>query len=261
MNEEQITIDIDKPNSGALSARDATVQVEYTATQVVPVARDFLRRHGIIVDTGVAGPGVAYNMLRTQVLQRMTQRGWNTLAITSPRANAGKSLLAANLAISLARELHHTVLLVDLDLRKPALHRYFGLEPVLGVEDVLNGECALAEALINPSIERLVLLLAKGPAWNSSELLASPATASLVADLKQRYASRFVLFDLPPLLASDDAVAFIPYADCALVVVEDGVTQKDDLERALTLVRDASTGLLGTVLNKAAPQRGDAGYY
>lgn len=252
------TIDAGATGPGAArSTRDATVQVEYSATQVVPVAREFLARHGIFVDANGA-PGIAYNMLRTQVLQRMTQRRWNTLAVTGPREHAGSSLVAANLAISLARELHHTVLLVDLNLRQPALQRYFGLEPVLGVEDVLNGDCELPEALINPAIERLVLLLAKGPAWNSPELLASPATANLVAELKHRYATRFVVFDLPPLLSSDDALAFLPHTDCALIVVEDGKTQRDDLERALTLVRDSGTGLLGTVLNKIAPDSAEA---
>ncbi|MCP5144789.1 MAG: CpsD/CapB family tyrosine-protein kinase [Gammaproteobacteria bacterium] len=234
------------------------MNIRYSETRVVQVAETELLRRGIVVRPGTAGQdaavdrlGVSFNMLRTQVLHRLTQKGWNTLAVTSPQANTGKTMSAINLAISMARELHHTVLLVDLDLRKPKMHEYFGFTPTIGIEDILDGSAELSSALVNPGIERLVMLPAKGPVWNSAELLASPAMAQLVMDLKSRYPSRFILFDMPPLLPTDDTIAFVPHVDCVLLVIEDGRTLRTDIERSVGLLNGASTPLLGTVLNKA----------
>ena len=103
--------------------------------------------------------------------------------------------------------------------------------------------------LFNPGIERLVVLPAGRPTPNSSELLSSPKMAALVNELKSRYPSRIIVFDLPPMLSTDDALAFSPYVDAALLVVEDGGTTKDELVRAVEMLGD--TALLGTVLNKA----------
>jgi capsular exopolysaccharide synthesis family protein len=225
-------------------------RIQYSQTQVVQVEQDHLQDGGIIVNADAAdGSGAAYNMLRTQVLQRMTQNGWNTLAISSPGPNAGKTLTAINLAISMARELHHTVLLVDLDLRKPSVHKYFGLTPKLGINAFLSENVPIPDILVNPSIERLVLLPGRESVKNSSEFLASPKMAKLVADLKTRYPSRFILFDLPPLLSTDDAISFAPHVDCMLIVVEDGKTTRPELEEALALLKDVP--VLGTVLNKS----------
>jgi protein-tyrosine kinase len=77
--------------------------------------------------------------------------------------------------------------------------------------------------------------------------------AQLVADMKSRYHSRVIIFDLPPVLTSADALAFSPYVDAALLVVEEGLTKKQDLERAVELL--SSTKIVGTVLNKAEPAR------
>ncbi|MEX2479626.1 MAG: CpsD/CapB family tyrosine-protein kinase, partial [Gammaproteobacteria bacterium] len=154
---------------------------------------------------------------------------------------------AINLAISLARELHHTVLLVDLDLRNPNMHHYFGLQPKRGIEDYLLRSVPLNEILINPGIERLVLLPAVKPIENSSEFLSSPIMGRLVQELKTRYPSRMVLFDLPPVLASDDALAFAPHIDALLLVLRDASTTQDELEHALEILKDIP--ILGTVLN------------
>jgi Mrp family chromosome partitioning ATPase len=98
-----------------------------------------------------------------------------------------------------------------------------------------------------------VLLPGGEPLANSAEMLNSPKMAQLVADMKSRYHSRIIIFDLPPVLTSADALAFSPYVDAALLVVEEGVTEKQDLERAVELL--SSTNIVGTVLNKAQPPR------
>jgi capsular exopolysaccharide synthesis family protein len=224
--------------------------IRYSHTCSVTPDTIALRARNICIDEH-AGAGIgAYKMLRTQVLQRMVAKGWNTLAITSPALGDGKSLTAINLAISLARELHHTVLLVDLDLRNPTVHTYLGITPEHGIDDFLVRGVPLSEVLLHPGIDRLVVLPVRAPIKNSSEVLASPRMGALVDELKTRYRSRFVLFDLPPVLAADDALSFAPHVDCVLLVAREGKTTRDELQHALELLKDVS--VLGTVLNAAA---------
>ena len=153
------------------------------------------------------------------------------------------------MSISLARELHRTVLLVDADLRNPSLHRYFELEPTLGLVDYLLDDVPVNELLIHPGIERLVLLPSGRVMPNSSELITSSKMLNLVDELKSRYPARIIVFDLPPLLATDDTLAFSPFVDATLLVIEDGGASRDEITRAVELLDGVE--LLGTVLNKA----------
>jgi len=141
-------------------------------------------------------------------------------------------------------------LLVDADLRHPSVHGYFGIDAEYGLSDYLTTDKPLSELLVHPGeIPGLVILPGGKPLANSAEMLNSPKMARLVEDLKARYPSRIVLFDLPPLLSAADALAFSPYVDAALLVVEDGKTQAEDAKQALDLLR--GTNVIGTVLNKS----------
>jgi exopolysaccharide/PEP-CTERM locus tyrosine autokinase len=197
-----------------------------------------------------AGPFTeAYNLLRTQILQRFKENNWNVLAVTSPGKGEGKTLTAINLAISIAREVDYTVLLVDANLRHPWMLEHFGLAPQPGLSDYLVDDVPIAELLIQSGrLEHLVLLPGGKPLENSAEMLNSPKMSQLVSDLKSRYRSRIIIFDLPPVLTSADALAFSPYVDAALLVVEEGRTQKADVERTVELL--STTNIVGTVLNK-----------
>ena len=208
-----------------------------------------MERNRLIAGTGKDEVTSAYKVLRTQVVQRLGANHWNALAVVSANHKEGKTVTAINLAISLAQEVSHTVLLVDLNLHTPAVHRYFDYDPVHGLSDYLLDGVELKEILFNPGIDRLVVLPAGGGLANSSEMLSSPKMTGLVEELKIRYPSRIVLFDLPPLLSSDDALAFAPYVDAALVVIEDGSTEREELLRAMELLGD--TPIIGAVLNKS----------
>lgn len=229
------------------SSRVVDTAIQYSKTRIHRLDPTVLQRHRIIYGDNDRVGLTAYKMLRTQVMQRMTARGWNALAVTSPAPADGKSVTAINLAISLARELHHTVLLVDMDLRNPSIHKYFGLVPEYGIGDFLLGDVPMSDVLVNPGIERLVLLPGKTAINNSSELLASPAMGNLVQELKTRYPSRMVLFDMPPILSADDALSFAPHVDAFLLVLRDGKTTRNEIEQAMQLMKDAT--IVGTVLN------------
>jgi protein-tyrosine kinase len=223
--------------------------IQYTETKTVAVSRDFLRRRRIIAGYEPCPFVDAYKVLRTRALRKMREQGWTTLAVTSPGAACGKSLTAINLGLSMALDVNQTVLLVDADLRTPALHRHFGIEPEYGLCDYLVDNVPLQKTLINAKgIRRFVMLPGKRALLDSSERLSSPKMERLVEELKHRYPSRVVLFDLPHL-ATADALAVAPYVDAVLMVVEEGKTTRSELTEALSLFNGMN--ILGVVLNKA----------
>jgi Mrp family chromosome partitioning ATPase len=217
-------------------------------SRVVQVEDSALRANGVMPADASGPSGHGFKMLRTQVLQRMHQRGWNTLAVFSAAPNDGKTFVAINLAIAIAGDLNHTALLVDLDLHNPNVHQRFGFQPQAGVEQCLHGDVPVADVLVNPQgYPRLLLLPALAAVGNSSELLTSERARKLTLELKNGSSNRMVLFDLPPMLGSDDALAFAPQADAVLVVVAEERTRREDLQRCFEMLHNIP--VIGTVLN------------
>ena len=222
----------------------------YTKTRSLDIPLSILRQRRVMAAYD-KGPFVdAYKILRTQVIHRLRENNWNVLGITSPGHGEGKTLTAVNLAVSLAMETSQTVLLVDADLRSPSIHEVFGLEDSMGLADYLLDGQPVEDLLVHPGIGRFVLLPGGRAISNSTEILTSPKMLALVEEFKHRYPARIVIFDLPPLLHTADVLAFSPYTDALLFVVEEGKTTAEQLQRALTLVKN-SRPVLGTVLNKA----------
>lgn len=240
-----------KPHADEVICNPRTTQFNYTVTRVVPVSEHVLQAKRVIAHNKSEPDSNRFQLLRAKVLQQMRRRNWSTLGITAPASGAGKTLVAANLAISMAQEGNQSVLLVDMDLRRPGVHNYFGFEPELGIQDFLDGRCRLEETFVNPGINGLVILPGRQAILNSSEQLAAPAVKRLVEELKHFYKSRVIIFDVPPALASDDAMVFLPYIDCSLLVVEAGASTRVDVEQSLAII--GGNPLLGTVLNKTAP--------
>jgi protein-tyrosine kinase len=245
-----------RPSGGRMLQTDSETDISYTYTRTTPVDVGFLRKQRVI--GGIQDKRVidAYKLLRTRVLQRMQQNNWRTLGITSAGEHDGKTLTAVNLAISIAMKLNYTVLLVDADMRRPNVHNLFGFQPALGLRDYLESGAGIEDILVHPSIDRLVILPGRGAGDGSSELLASPRMVELVEELRSRYPSRLVLFDLPPVLIGDDVVAFAPNLDAAMLVVEDNKSQADELARTVDLLEGVE--LIGTVLNKSTEDNAQA---
>ncbi len=255
---------LERQQSGAPAALNhdgngnVSAPLVYTQTRTMSVARSALQEKRVVVGLGQSTFTDAYKILRTQVFQRLRENGWNSLAITSPSTNEGKTLTAINLAISLAMEVNYTVLLVDADLRHPSVHSYLGIQAEYGLSDYLTADKPLSELLIHPEgIPGVVLLPGGRPLHNSAEMLNSPKMARLVQELKSRYPTRIILFDLPPLLSAADTLAFSPYVDAALLVVEDGKTQVEEVKQAMGLLQ--GTSVIGAVLNKSWASNQQAG--
>jgi capsular exopolysaccharide synthesis family protein len=239
------------PNADEVSVSDKEQRrgrIAYTHTRCFDIPAHVLERHRVISvqdDTRAD----AFRMLRTQLLMRMRQNRWRTLAVTSPNKGAGKSTVSLNLAIGFATELDHTALLVDADLRDPDLRKMLELEPGPGLADYLAGTVALEDVLIHPNIGNLVVLPGGTPIAKSSELMRSPMMEDMVRELSSRYEDRLIVFDVPSVLAGADTLALSAYIDATILIVEECKTARDDIERACELLRDSN--LIGIVLNKS----------
>ena len=231
--------------------------IVYTRTQVFTPSAQTLDSNRILNPAASGGAAHAFRMLRTQVLQRMDANGWRSLAIFSPGASDGKTTTAINLAVSMASDRLHTVLLVDFDFKHPTLAQRLGLAPEQGSDDALSDRAPLEDCFYHPQgFDRLVVLPARAALANSSEILAGPRSRGIVAELRARYPERVIIYDLPPVLAADDALAFAPLVECGLVVASEGRTRRNDLVRTVELL--GKTPLVGTVLNRA--MQAPAGY-
>ena len=223
-------------------------EIHYTYTRKVAVDMDRLRRNRLIVAGSDETLGEAYKLLRTHILHRTKREGRNTLMVTGPLPNEGKTLTTINLAIAISQKVGQTVLLVDGDLRNPSIHRYLDLPSGPGLVDYLTSGYPIAESLVHPEgLANLVVLPAGQSTSQSTELLSSPLMVDLVKELKHFYPDRYVLFDLPPLLYADP-LAFAPLVDGIILVVEAGSTPREEIIRALEMLKEFP--VLGFVLNK-----------
>jgi len=223
--------------------------ISYTQTKIQQSDSLKLHEHRVVTTFKPGSWSESFKMLRTRALQLMRANSWNTLAVSGVGSQAGSSLVSVNLAISIAMELDQTVLLVDANLNNPMVPTILDIDATEGLGDYLLHDNPVNELLINPSIERMVILPAGKPMLNSTEMLRSPKMVDLVAELKNRYPSRIIIFDMPPLLSQADALGFSPYVDSVLLVIEEGHTKKGELKHAAEILKGVN--ILGSVLNKA----------
>ncbi len=232
--------------AGARRQRDIPSPV-YSETRKVALQTDRLLDHrvfSILENNAVVDQ---YKLLRTMILQRTRPKGQNAVVITSSREKEGKTLTAVNLAVTLAKESRQTVLLVDLDLRKPSVHTLLGIDLKPGMRDYFAHDTPLKDLLVNPGIEALTVLPAGGRMPNSTEAIGSFRMEQLVKEIKNRYPDRFILFDTPALQACSDALLLSAYVDGVVLVTRAGVTTAEDVTKSLALLKERT--VLGIVLN------------
>jgi receptor protein-tyrosine kinase len=179
----------------------------------------------------------------------------NLIMVTSALSGEGKTYVALNLAMSLAMEVDCRVLLVDADVIRPSVPRVLGIEPARGLMDILTRpDTDLGDVTLGTNVERLTLLLAGTAHAGASEVLASDAMTTLLADMSSRYPDQIVVFDSPPLLATTESRVLATYMGQVVVVVEAENTTHGMLESALSTVE--SCPLVYTLLNKASESKG-----
>ena len=204
----------------------------------------------------------AYRILRTGIQYSSVDNPSRTLLVTSTAPDEGKTTTAANLAVVMAQA-GNRVLLVDADLRRPALHHLFGLPNRRGLTSLLleldntntkeltDTEHKTAQ---DTQIEGLQLLSSGPLPPNPSELLGSAKMKRLLGVLTKRY--DFIILDSPPVLSVTDATVLSTRVDATLLVLRANKTRRGMVRQATMLLRDVNASLVGTVLN-ALPQNSD----
>lgn len=238
----------DEHEDGPISIVNRALAFRYDQTRVVQVEHKALRNRRVLTGVSNDPATTAYKIMRTQLLQKMKERGYKTLGITSVSPGEGKTLTAVNLAAAMSLDENHTVLLVDLDLRKPGVADLLGFEPEFGMADFLKDNVPLSRLFVHPCVGRLVVLPGRGSIEGASEILASSKVGNLVEEFKDRYSNRIVLFDLPSLSEGDDLLAFLPYIEGLLLVIEEGKVKRSQFEELVSMLPPEK--VLGTVVNK-----------
>jgi exopolysaccharide/PEP-CTERM locus tyrosine autokinase len=201
-----------------------------------------------------------YRKLKSMIVRLTHRKGLlNTLLVTSAAMGEGKTLTAVNLAVTLAQQYDHTVLLVDADFRNPSIHRYLGIEPSAGLADCLSEGRGIEEMLIQVHNDKLTFLPAGRSVRNPLELLSSKRMKDILSEMKERYGDRYVIIDSPPALSFADAQTISTLVDGVIFVVKEGSVSLDKITDAMTLMRDGS--ILGVVFNEATRDIASDAYY
>ncbi len=182
----------------------------------------------------------------------------NTIMITSALPGEGKTLTSLNLAISLAEEFDHTVLLVEADLRRPGIHKYLALEEKPGFSSCLLGEADLRDAIIPTGIGKLSIIRAGHSVPNPAELFSSQRARDLVNEMKTRYPDRYIIFDTPPILPFTEARSLAALVDSTIFVAMERHATTRDIKESLELLK--GNNLLGIIYNGTEQTVGDKRY-
>jgi len=255
-----VTIDIPTPPAADAPAvivpggpaPHATVTVPVpsaTASSSDAIMHYTVRLNPLLV-AGLAPKSLAaeqYRQLRTRLAHAEGAQNLRTVLVTSPQKGEGKSITSANLALTMAQEMHRRVVIVEADLRKPSLRHLFGLPAGLGLAEYLSGAAELNEVMRFLPDHNLTVIDAGVSPANPAELLGSTAMRRLLDQLRSRFDR--VILDTPPVLPLADVAVLAPLVDGALMVVRAGVTPKPAIENALRAFD--SSRLLGVVLNES----------
>jgi exopolysaccharide/PEP-CTERM locus tyrosine autokinase len=188
-----------------------------------------------------------FKILRTNLLYPAAGKAPRTVLVTSTAPGEGKSFVAANLAISVARDINKYVLLIDCDLRRPVLHYLFGFNSVPGLSDYLSDNTALRDLLLRTAIEKLTILPAGKPPDNPSELLSSKRMSAMINEVAERYSDRIIIIDSPPPKLTAEAQVLANQVDGILLVIKHGSAKKELV--ADLIERIGKTKIIGAVVN------------
>jgi tyrosine-protein kinase Etk/Wzc len=200
----------------------------------------------------------AYRSLRTNIQFADIDKPKRVLLMTSSASKEGKSTTAVNLAITLA-QMGSRVLLVDSDLRRPAVHNFFGMDKTYGLTNLLIGSLSFEDVTKHTEVENLDVITAGDIPPNPSELVSSDAMRKFIAAARERY--DHVLLDSPPVIAVTDAAVLATRVDGVILVVSSGYVNKKEVMRAVSLLRNVKANVLGMVLNSLDIKKMFGSYY
>ncbi|MEW2915547.1 CpsD/CapB family tyrosine-protein kinase [Ruegeria sp. ANG10] len=195
------------------------------------------------------GPeAAAYDMLRTKMIQQLQSNGWRRIALTSPYSGCGKSTAAANLAFSLSRQKDLRTIVIDFDMRRMGLAEILRQTGNHSMSDVINGNISFEQHALRHG-ENVIFGLNYSSTRNPAEILQSRAMIETLEQIEAEYQPDIMLFDTPPLMASDDSHGFLKNVDCALLLGAAEETSVDHIDVAEQQLAEL-TKVMGIVLNK-----------
>ena len=222
----------------------------------LPVEPGVLERNLVITAARTDPAHAAFDVLRTRLVQTLSDNGWNRVGITSPTRDCGKTFTAVNLAITLSRYDNCRTVLMDMDLRNPSVAKVLGAGTTVAMGDYLRGTVPSEAYLrrIGPNSLNIGGNLAIGLSTRiepyAAELFQQPKTTEVLDRMQAELNPDVVLFDLPPALAQDDVIAFRPQFDCILMVIGGGTTTSKQVQEMVRRI-GADKPVIGIVLNKA----------
>jgi Mrp family chromosome partitioning ATPase len=215
----------------------------------VQLSADYLIRNNLFPSASGEPTAAAFDMLRGSVLQGLSEKGWSRVAVTSPTHGCGKSFVATNLALALARRPESRNVLIDLDLRRPRVAEMLGLTESLAFEDFLTGVQPM-ETQFRRYGKTLALGLNNRAVAAASECLHAPYSKAALARVQTDLEPQVTLFDMPPVLVCDDVLAIAGSVDCVLLVTDGTRSSPEEIRAAESALRDRIP-LLCVVLNRA----------
>lgn len=219
----------------------------------VALRADHLIGNGLFSNVSSDQAATVFDILRTRLLGGLAEKTWRRVAVTAPTHGCGTSLVAANLALSLARRPDGRTVLMDFDLRRPRLAQLLGVTDVHPLTEFLSGEQPL-EALFRRVGRGLALGLNAEPVEDAAALLLNPDTGAALEAMLGQLDPEVVIYDMPPALTSDDVMAMAPHLDCVLLVCDGTKTSPEDM-RACERLFAGHLPLMGVVLNRGQDRR------
>lgn len=231
--------------------RTAAETAEPVTLPKLAIDRARLRARKVVFPDESTAAARAYRMLRAQLLQRVRSNGLGVIGVVSSASGEGKTLTALNLALAFAADPNYSITLVDLDLRRPSLAQTLGIAPRLGLDTWLAEEHPVASVLYGiEGFDRLSVVPTMAPLPAASEALAGARMRDLIESLRAMDGRRLLIVDLPPALLSDHVLTVSSLLDGFVLLVTEGKTLRDDVERVFELLgRDR---IIGTVLNRSS---------
>ncbi|MCP5074590.1 MAG: CpsD/CapB family tyrosine-protein kinase [Rhodobacteraceae bacterium] len=216
--------------------------------ETVELDKKHLIRNRIISGTSGQEAQASFDVLRTRLLQTLHEQGWSRVAITSPSKGCGKTFVAANLALSLARRENSRTVLLDMNLRKPGLAKTLGVSHSGAMEYFLTGEQGTTDFMLKVG-DNLAVGLNSRPVVEAAALLQNETTKETLETMQRDLEPEVVLYDLPAALYHDDVLAFLPQVDGVLLVIGGGKTSAAEVRKVENLLSDRAP-LLGVILNR-----------
>ncbi len=231
------------------SATQAALDDAWEEIRIFEPAQRRLKQSRIFA-SDVSTEGAHFDILRTKLLLEMRRNNWTRIAITSASAGSGKTTTACNLIAGFGRQTEVRGMLFDVDLRRPSAAKFFGASPDSSFVDVLEGKIAFKDQALRLH-ENTVVSFTNRPLRDPSQVLLRQRTNDVLDEIQATYKPDIMLFDLPPVLVSDETRAFLKLMDAAIIVAasdQTTVSQVDEVEREVSEYCQVA----GVVLNKCS---------